>query len=67
MSTEYIKDKSGFVIGEYVTNGSVVTLNDKSGFALGSYDSTTNKTYNNSGFVVGEGNQLFGFLLKNTN
>lgn len=62
MAKERIKDWTGKILGSTEQIGSRLWLYDFSGRKLGYYDSSTGKTHDWTGRLVGQGNILMTLL-----
>lgn len=64
MSTQFLRDKSGNLIGKIMPFGSKFVIYDEKGNRLGHYDPQINSTFDASGNRVGQGNLLTMLLKK---
>ena len=62
MPTQNLTDANGRLIGRIDTTGNTSRLTDANGRLLGYYDPSSNKTTDENGSLVGQGN-LLPFLL----
>lgn len=62
MSTNILKDRFGYKIGEIKDKGDILILNDRHGRKMGEFRKSANATFDRNGYRIGQGNLLATLL-----
>lgn len=63
MAKQYLRNRSGALVGWTDTNGSRTTARDRAGFLVGTYDQGPNQTRDRGGRLIGTGNLLASLIV----